>query len=178
MKKIILTVAVAFITAITTLTGCKSIPSATTVETTAYAIGVVGGYACELSKTKTSVREGIVTVLDIAAKVTPATNETFVAAWTPIIDEEVGKLVTAGKISEMEGTLIKNALNIAASSIDFMFTRHPTWKEYQELVSAAVDGFVSGFESVVKSTDDSARKSNAAANDIEAYQAFLNASKK
>lgn len=176
MKKIIVGIAMALMAVCAAVTGCKTVPSTATVSTTSYALGVVGGYACELSKTKTSVREGILTVLNVAVEVTPSTNETFVAAWTPVIDKEVAKLVEAGKISETEGVLVKNALTIASSSIDFMFTRHPTWKEYQELVSAAVTGFVAGFESVVKPTDSvptAAIKDAVETDDIKAYQLYL-----
>lgn len=176
MKKILIALVAIVGTAMTILTGCKSIPSAMTVETTAYSLGIVGGYACELSKTKTEVREGILTVLDIASKVIPATNETFTVAWTPIIDSEVTKLVETKKIGETEATLIKKALSIATGSIDFMFTRHPVWKEYQDFVSAAVTGFVGGFETVVQPSNSTLAMPSESVreiDDIKAYQTYL-----
>lgn len=129
--------------------GCKSLPSEDTLRATASSIGRAAGYAVELSKAKTEVKEAIITVLDVVAKAVPETNQTFIAAWKPLIDEEIGKLVTAGKLKETDAALVKSALYVACDGIDLLFTRYPKAKAYANLVSAATDGFISGFKSVV-----------------------------
>lgn len=129
--------------------GCKSIPSEETIRGTAESIGRAAGYAVELGKTKTEVKETIIKVLDIAAKVVPETNQTFIVAWKPLIDDEVAKLVAAGKLKDADAALVKNALYVACDGVDLVFTRYPKAREYKNLVSAATGGFVTGFKSVV-----------------------------
>ena len=129
--------------------GCKSIPSEETIRGTAESIGRAAGYAVELGKTKTEVKEAIIKVLDVAAKVVPETNQTFIATWKPLIDDEVSKLVAAGKLKDVDAALVKNALYVACDGVDLVFTRYPKAREYKNLVSAATGGFVTGFKSVV-----------------------------
>lgn len=133
----------------TFVTGCKSLPSEDTIRGTAESIGRAAGYAVELGKTKTEVKEAIIKVLDVAAKVVPETNQTFIAAWKPLIDDEVAKLVAAGKLKEDDAVLVKSALYVACDGIDLVFTRYPKARTYKNLVSAATGGFVTGFKSVV-----------------------------
>ena len=129
--------------------GCKSIPSEETIRGTAESIGRAAGYAVELGKTKTEVKESIIKVLDVAAKVVPETNQTFIATWKPLIDGEVAKLIAAGKLKDEDAALVKNALYVACDGVDLVFTRYPKAREYKNLVSAATGGFVTGFKSVV-----------------------------
>ena len=129
--------------------GCKSLPSEETIRGTAESIGRAAGYAVELGKTKTEVKEAIIKVLDVAAKVVPETNQTFIAAWKPLIDDDVSKLVAAGKLKDADAALVKNALHVACDGVDLVFTRYPKAREYKNLVSAATGGFVTGFKSVV-----------------------------
>ena len=136
----------------TFVTGCKSLPSEDTIRGTAESIGRAAGYAVELGKTKTEVKEAIIKVLDIAAKVVPETNQTFIAAWKPLIDDEVAKLVADGKLKEDDAALVKSALYVACDGIDLVFTRYPKAREYKNLVSAATGGFITGFKSVVSFT--------------------------
>ena len=88
-------------------------------------------------------------MLDVAAKVVPETSQTFIATWKPLIDDEVAKLVAAGKLKDEEAALVKNALYVACDGVDLVFTRYPKAREYKNLVSAATGGFVTGFKSVV-----------------------------
>ena len=133
----------------TFVTGCKSLPSEDTIRGTAESIGRAAGYAVELSKTKTEVKETIIKVLDVVAKVVPETNQTFIAAWKPLIDDEVAKLVADGKLKEDDAALVKSALYVACDGVDLVFTRYQKAREYKNLVSAATGGFVTGFKSVV-----------------------------
>lgn len=132
--------------------GCKSIPSEETIRGTAESIGRAAGYAVELGKTKNEVKESIINVLDVAAKVVPETNQTFIATWKPLIDDDVAKLIAAGKLKDEDAALVKNALYVACDGVDLVFTRYPKAREYKNLVSAATGGFVTGFKSVVSFT--------------------------
>lgn len=132
--------------------GCKSLPSEETIRGTAESIGRAAGYAVELGKTKTEVKEAIIKVLDVAAKAVPETNQTFIATWKPLIDDDVAKLVAAGKLNDADAALVKNALYVACDGVDLVFTRYPKAREYKNLVSAATGGFVTGFKSVVNFT--------------------------
>ena len=137
------------ITCMAFVMGCKSIPSEETIRGTAESIGRAAGYAVELGKTKNEVKESIINVLDVAAKVVPETNQTFIATWKPLIDNEVAKLIAAGKLKDEDAALVKNALYVACDGVDLVFTRYPKAREYKNLVSAATGGFVTGFKSVV-----------------------------
>jgi len=144
----------AIITACAVLvSGCKTIPSEATIKGVSESVGRAAGYAVELGKTKTEVKEAIVKVLDVIVKVVPAEGQTFIAAWKPIIDEEVDKLVADGKLKAEDAVLTKNMLYIACDGIDLVFNRYPKAREYKNLVSAAVSGFVNGYKSVVTPVD-------------------------
>ena len=79
--------------------GCdKELPTPEKIEAVATVIGKTAGYVCEIAKTKTSVKEGIEQVLDVLSKVVPTEGQTFVEAWTPVIDKELKKLVDDKKL--------------------------------------------------------------------------------
>ena len=145
MKKIIMSIVAMFAMI---FAGCKemTVERMTSISTV---IGRTAGYACELSKTKTEVKEAIAQVLDIASKVVPTNGQTFVEAWTPVIDVEINKLVDAGKLDAASAQIAKTALSIACQGIDYVFIKYPKAKDVKELVSAAVTGFVNGYKSVV-----------------------------
>lgn len=138
--------------------GCDKDITPEKMTTVATVIGRTAGYACELSKTKTEVKEAIAKVLDIASEVVPTNGETFVQAWTPIIETEINKLVEAGKLDAAGGQVAKVALGVACQGIDYIFIKYPKAKEGKELVSAAVTGFVSGYKSVVTLKADTKAK--------------------
>ena len=146
MKK---TMIVAMATMMAFMVGCDRTPSTDKINAVATLVGKTAGYACELSKTKTEVKEAIAKVLDIAATAVPTNGQTFAEAWTPIIDTELNKLVEAGKLDAAGAQVAKLALNVACDGIDYVFVKYPKAKEVKELVSAAVTGFVSGYKSVV-----------------------------
>ena len=147
MKKIIMSTIAAVMAFF--IIGCDKDITPEKMTTIATVIGRTAGYACELSKTKTSVKEAIMNVLDIASTVVPASGQTFVDAWTPVIDAELKKLVEAGKIDANDAQLAKVALGVACQGIDYIFVKYPKAKDAKELVSAAVKGFVDGYKSVV-----------------------------
>lgn len=133
------------------MAGCDKDISPEKIKTIATVVGRTAGYACELTKAKPEVKETIVKVLDIASTVVPTNGQTFVEAWTPVIDTEIKKLVDAGKLNEASAKVAKVALGIACEGVDYVFTKYPKAWEGKELVRAAIDGFVSGFKAVVTS---------------------------
>lgn len=147
MKKILMTIVAAV--AMLFVAGCKSEITVERMTTISIVIGRTAGYACELSKTKTEVKEAIARVLDVASTIVPTNGQTFVEAWTPAIDTEVNKLVDAGKLDAASAKLVKAALGIACQGIDYIFIKYPKAKDAKDLVSAAVTGFVFGYKSVV-----------------------------
>lgn len=148
------------------MTGCDKTPSVEKITAVSTAIGTTAGYACELSKTKTAVKESIIAVLDVASAVVPGEGKTFVEVWTPVIEAELQKLVEAGKIDAAGAAVAKMALGVACEGIDYVFIRYPKARETKELVSAATTGFVTGFKSVVTLT----AKAEKPAIDEEAYK--------
>ncbi len=164
MKKLI----IAAFAAAMFLTGCDKLPSAEKVETVSKSIGIAAAYACELGKIDDNAKKVILEVLDIVDEVVPATNQTFVEAWTPVINEVVDKYVADGKIDEGVAAIVKTVLGAAASGLDYIFEyRYPKAKEYKELVSAAVKGFTTGFTSVIKAGTKAIPEY-----DLEAYEYF------
>ena len=135
--------------------GCKTLPSSGTVYALSEAIGMAAGKACELAmankhfddKTRTTT----LTILNVLEETIPLTNETFTAKWTPVVNELVAKFIEDGKIDAPQGELIKLAMGMVTSALDYEFdVRHPKWKAYQDIVSAAVHGFVAGYTYVIK----------------------------
>ena len=136
-------------TAMAFLVGCDKLPTPEKMTSIANLVGKTAGYVCELSKIKPEAKEAIFNVLDIVSKATPTNGETFVEAWTPIIDVELKKLVDAGKINEATAAVAKITLGIAADGIDYVFVKYPKAKDVENLVAAATTGFINGFKSVV-----------------------------
>lgn len=153
-----ITMLVAMAAASIGIVGCDKLPTVERMTTISTVIGKTAGYACELSKTKTEVKEAIANVLDAVSKAVPVEGQTFVEAWSPLIDEELKKLVEAGKLDEASAHVAKLALSVACDGIDYVFVRYPKAKDVKELVSAAVVGFVGGYKSVVKMGFASAEK--------------------
>ena len=156
------------------MVGCDKTPSVEKMTTISTVIGRTAGYACELSKTKTEVKEAIAKILDVASSAVPTNGQTFAEAWTPIIDAELAKLVEAGKLDATGAKVAKIALGVACDGIDYVFVKYPEAKEVKELVSAAITGFVGGYKSVVTCDDcvDCVVKAGAAKPEIdeEAYR--------
>lgn len=131
------------------IAGCDHPLTPEKIEAVATTIGRTAGYACELSKTKTAVREAIAKVLDVIATVVPTENQTFSEAWTPVIAKDLQKLVDAGKLDSEGAKVAKLALGVACDGIDYVFVKYPKAKEVKELMSATTIGFINGYKSVV-----------------------------
>ena len=129
--------------------GCDKLPTVEKMTEISTVVGKTAGYVCELSKTKTEVKEAIFKVLDIVSTAVPTNGQTFVEAWTPIINAEVKKLIDDGKIDKKYETAITTSLYVVCNGIDYIFVKYPKAKNVEELVVAATTGFINGYKSVV-----------------------------
>lgn len=142
MKKIIMIAIMALASIF--IAGCnEDLPTAERITSIATVAGRTAGYAVELAKTKAEVKQVILNVVDIASKTVPATNQTFTAAWTPIIDTELNKT----KFSDVDKAFAKTACLAACAGIDYVFEKCPKAKETKELMSAAIAGLTRGYKS-------------------------------
>lgn len=131
--------------------GCDKLPSAEKIENVSKTIGYAAGLTCDLTKVSDKTRTVTLEVMDIVDDVIPLTNQTFIAAWTPVIDETISNFVNKGKITASEGVIVKAVMAAVTQGLDYVFeVRWPKAKEYKELVSAAVRGFTEGFKTVIK----------------------------
>ena len=144
MKKILTIFAVC-----AALCGCiKTESDADKVSKTAIAVGKAAAYAANYVADKDTMTT-IVTVVDKIQAVIPETNQTFVSAWSPIINEEFAKLVQAGKLNAGQAELAKAATVLAAEGVDYLFKANPKWKQSTDIYNVAVKGVIDGFKSVV-----------------------------
>lgn len=137
------------------MVGCKSQqPTVDTMYSCSMAIGVSAGLVANECRIDDKARNEVIEVVGIVQEIVPATNQTFDAAWTPIAQAHVDKLVSEGKIDAAAGGVIMAAFHAAVVGIDYVFYRYPTAKKSQELASAAVDGFSDGFLTVFRPVDE------------------------
>ena len=138
--------------------GCKSLPTAEVMKTTATSIGYAAGLVANETKIDDKVRNAIVEIVNEVARVVPGKGQSFKDAWTPIAKEVVDRMVSEGKINATVGAIAMGAFGIAVKGIDYIFdVRYPKAREYEELVSAAVSGFTEGFLTVFKPVDGEAK---------------------
>lgn len=138
------------IAALAALTGCDKLPSVEKMETISTTVGYAAGLTCDLAKMSDKARAVTLEVMDIVDDVVPQTNETFTAAWTPIIKETIDKFIAQGKITSSEGMIIETAMGAVTQGLDYLFeVRWPKAKTYKDLVSAAIRGFTAGFKIVI-----------------------------
>lgn len=130
--------------------GCKSIPSVDRMYSYSEAIGYAAGLVANQIKMDNTVRNGVIEVWNEVVQCVPATNETFSAAWTPIAEAHIAKLVADGKIDRKAGDLILLGFKAAVAGLDFVFVKYPKAKEYEELTVAVIGGFSEGFLTVFK----------------------------
>ena len=151
MKMIKSMFALAGAAAMLSIAGCKTIPTVDTMKSVSSAIGAAAGLVANESKIDDKARNTVVAIMEEVARVVPKQGQSFEDAWTPVAKEVVGKLVADGKITEGVGAISLAAFGVAVNGIDYIFTvRYPNAREYEELVSAAVSGFTSGFLTVFK----------------------------
>lgn len=171
MKNVLMTIVAAFAVV---FSGCKQIPSVETMETTATAVGKAAGYVANQTKIDDKSRTVVIEIVTKAAEVTPAKDQTFVDAWTPIAKEITDKLIAEGKIDQGQALLINGAFGVACRGLDYLFTvRYPKAKEAQNLVSAAIKGFTTGFLTVFKPVNGAVSATASGDFDKEAYEYLM-----
>lgn len=143
-----------FCAACAMVVGCdfiKTLPTDEQMTNAAKAIGTAAGLVANAVDIDATAR---VVVVDIVSKVessVPETNQTFAAAWTPIAQQHVAKLVEDKKLDAAQGQLVVMAFTTAVDGIDYVFdVRYPEAKQHKNLVSAATHGFCTGFLSAFK----------------------------
>lgn len=152
MKKTLLSICAALMAFF--IAGCDDLPTPDRMKTISTVVGRTAGYACELSKTKTSVKAAIMVVLDTASVVVPEQGKTFTEAWAPLIEKELQKRVESGDLDPAEVPMARLALTAVTEGIDYIFVKHPKAKEVEGLVVIAVENFIAGYKSVVTLTSD------------------------
>jgi len=153
MKKTILGVCAALMAFF--MIGCDDLPTVERMKTISTVVGQTAGYACELSKTKTSVKAAIMVVLDKVSVVVPEEGKTFTEAWALLIEEELQKRVESGDLDPAEVPMARLALLAATEGIDYIFVKHPHARDVKDLVVVAVENFIAGYKSVVTLAADS-----------------------
>ena len=129
------------------ISGCdKDLPTPEKINSVAIVVGRTAGYACDLAKMDKTVKENVVAVLDVVSSVVPTNGQTFVEVWVPMADNEIKKLIDAGKLNDAGALATTVAIRVASEGIDYVFVKYPKAKDVEELVAAAVDGFVKGFK--------------------------------
>lgn len=134
-------VAGAVLTVALVITGCKSIPTTETMYKISSACGTATGLIINEAKMTVQAKEVFVKIVQDVRTSVPKTNETFTMAWAPIAKKHVTDLTIAGKIDAGTGLIILQAFGVVTLGIDYVFERYPEAKQYEQLVSAATDGF-------------------------------------
>lgn len=154
--------------------GCKSIPSVDGITTMSKAVGVATGTACNMTKIDDTTRNAIVDIVNTVDACVPQTNQTFEAAWYPIAERHVAKLVEEKKIDDAQGVIICTAFKTVCKGADYMFdVKWPKARQYSDLVSAASHGFTDGFLAVFKPVNVVSAANNTVMMDIEAYKYLM-----
>lgn len=157
-----------------TIVGCKQVPTPESLEATSKAVGVAAAMVANKTSIDDASRNAVIDIMNEVETCIPETNQTFEAAWTPIAERHVKKLLDDGKITEAQQKLILGAFSVAIKGIDYIVTvRYPKVHEYQELVEAASHGFCDGFLSTFKPANTVSANATKIEPDKEAYEYLL-----
>ena len=141
MKKLCALVALASIF----IVGCDEKPDAATVQSYSNLLGASAGAVVKLCKVDQETINNIDSILVTIDKVVPDQGQSFVDAWTPLVEDGIAKLKEKGKIDDFKAGLIRTGCNAAMIGLDRLFELRPKWKEYDDIVTATVSGFIDGF---------------------------------
>lgn len=158
--------------------GCKSVPSVDEMYARSYAVGYAAGTVANRLDVSARTRRAVSEVLNVVTECVPGTNQTFEAAWTPVAQSHVDRMVAEGRLSREEGMVALAAFGMAARGLDFLFeVRFRKARECMDLVVAAVDGSTAGFLTVFRSADDRASALESFRLDEDAYRWLLDISR-
>ncbi len=155
--------------------GCATIQTPARINATGTAIGYAAGLVVDQTKIKDSDRNTLVIVMNEVRSCIPNEGQSFVDAWTPVIQAKVAELIEAGKLTKESGAMVASIAILSAQAVDYMFDiRFPQAKQYEELVRAGVSGAIDGFLAAFKPANDcdGCTEKSAIEFDKEAYQWF------
>lgn len=173
MKKLLILATIA-----SAIVGCKTIPSQQKVTTLSTAIGAASGAVCKMANVTSNEIEVITQVFDTMKEFIPEPSMTFSEKWTPIINAQVDLMYQDGKLTDDEVAIAKMVLVYSSDGVDYMFKKHPKWREYEDLVNTAINGFIKGFNYIISRkltfsvTNEGDLMSNGIEIDTEAYNYF------
>lgn len=136
-----------------TLTGCKLFEG-TDPSVLAQLAGAAAGKAVSMANIKPVAHNRIIDVVTVIQDVVPGTNETFAVAWREAATTYVNKLVDEGKIEKDYVAMIVSGVETAGIAIDYLFTKHPEWKENATLTKKVIAQFTAGFLSTCTPVDE------------------------
>ena len=131
-------------------TGCKTLPTTETVNNVSYTLGASTALVIKMMKLDADTMSSVNMVIASLKNVVPSQEETFEEVWTPVADELIAKLVAEGKLDDQKAKLVSKAVNAIAKGLDRLFEKHAEWRKYGDLVRTALDGFMRGYEVVMK----------------------------
>lgn len=144
MKKLLI-----IATIVSAIVGCKTIPSQQKVTNVSTAIGAASGAVCKMANVTSNEIEVITQVLDTIKEFIPESGTTFSEKWTPIINAQVDLMFEEGKLTTEEVAIAKMVLVYSSDGVDYMFKKHPKWRDYEDLVNCAISGFIRGFKYII-----------------------------
>lgn len=157
MKKVLSVALVAMMA----LVGCKTVPTQDKMYATSYSVGCASGMVVNETKVDDKTRDTIIEVVSIAKEVAPAEGRSFQETWVPFATEYTDTLVRAGRLDPTQATIVVGGVTIASAGLDYVFNAYPKARTYEELVSAAVNGFSTGFLTTFKPSNADTRSISA-----------------
>ena len=142
MKKLLALVACAAVF----LTGCDETPSAEVVNALSTTLGASAAAVVKLVGVDADTVANINEVLTQVDRVVPDKDQSFTDAWTSLVEEAIAKLKEKGKLDDTKAKLVSKALEAAMKGLDRLFEMKPKWKQYDDVVTGAISGFIVGFQ--------------------------------
>lgn len=140
MKSIILALSAL---CVAVFTGCKSFEG--DPGRIAYLSGSAAGKAVCMASLKPVAHNRVIDAVKVIRDVVPGTNETFTAVWGKAAKVFSTDLVNSGKIDDSLVPVIVGGVETAGIAADYLFSKHPEWKNNTDTVKLVVDQFTDGF---------------------------------
>lgn len=177
MKRII---SIALLSIVTAISGCKTIPSQESVTLISKGIGAAAAVACNLNEVDQSTLVAITQIVSKVRITIPSEDSTYASIWDPIIQKELNKIYQDGKLTDDQFHNCNKIMKMVTTGIDYLYTKHKTWKTYNDLAICVIDGFCEGFVSVFNKVINDKKNSirQPLAFDYQAYKYFRSIQKK
>lgn len=169
MKKIL----IGSVIAAALMTGCKSVPSATSLYITSKAIGVSVALVANETKIDNASRNEIINIVNLVDAYVPSTNETITVGLDKIVNTYVEKIYEEGKITDDQKKLILDVSKVMVDGVDYIvYVRYPKIGDNVVLVEAAIHGYSDGFLTYFKPANTMSATSVTVDYDHDAYMFF------